>query len=59
VPQNAFWEGTMKFLHRRQFLHLAAGAAALPTVSRIANAQAIPALAPPPPSQKAAERHER
>ena len=32
----------MKFLHRRQFLHLAAGAAALPTVSRIARAQAYP-----------------
>jgi tripartite-type tricarboxylate transporter receptor subunit TctC len=36
-------EGTMlKLPHRRQFLHLAAGAAALPTVSRIANAQAYP-----------------
>src|SRR5947209_1017723 len=30
-------------LPRRQFLHLAAGAAALPTVSRIARAQAYPA----------------
>ena len=29
----------MKFPHRRQFLHLAAGAAALPAVSRIARAQ--------------------
>ena len=29
-------------LPRRQFLHLAAGAAALPTVSRIARAQAYP-----------------
>src|SRR2546423_1794062 len=29
-------------LHRRQFLHLAAGAAALPAVSRIARAQAYP-----------------
>jgi tripartite-type tricarboxylate transporter receptor subunit TctC len=28
--------------HRRQFLHLAAGAAALPAVSRIARAQAYP-----------------
>jgi tripartite-type tricarboxylate transporter receptor subunit TctC len=28
--------------HRRQFLHLAAGAAALPTVPRIARAQAYP-----------------
>jgi tripartite-type tricarboxylate transporter receptor subunit TctC len=32
----------MKLPHRRQFLHLAAGAAALPTVSRIALAQAYP-----------------
>jgi len=32
----------MKLSHRRQFLHLAAGAAALPTVSRIAWAQAYP-----------------
>src|SRR5262245_55778025 len=31
-----------KFPHRRQFLHLAAGAAALPSVSRIARAQAYP-----------------
>jgi tripartite-type tricarboxylate transporter receptor subunit TctC len=30
-------------LRRRQFLHLAAGAAALPAVSRDANAQAYPA----------------
>jgi hypothetical protein len=30
-------------LHRRQFLHLAAGAAALPAVSRFAWAQAYPA----------------
>jgi tripartite-type tricarboxylate transporter receptor subunit TctC len=29
-------------LHRRTFLHLAAGAAALPVVSRIASAQAYP-----------------
>ena len=29
-------------LQRRQFLHLAAGAAALPALSRIANAQAYP-----------------
>jgi tripartite-type tricarboxylate transporter receptor subunit TctC len=33
----------MKFLHRRQFLHLAAGAAAMPTVSWIARAQSYPA----------------
>jgi tripartite-type tricarboxylate transporter receptor subunit TctC len=35
------WEGMMK-LPRRQFLHLAAGAAAVPAVSRIARAQAYP-----------------
>jgi tripartite-type tricarboxylate transporter receptor subunit TctC len=29
-------------LHRRKFLHLAASAAALPTVSQIAGAQAFP-----------------
>jgi tripartite-type tricarboxylate transporter receptor subunit TctC len=34
------WEGLM--LPRRQFLHLAAGAAALPAVSRVARAQAYP-----------------
>ena len=32
----------MKLPHRRQFLHLAAGAAALPAVSRIARSQAYP-----------------
>jgi tripartite-type tricarboxylate transporter receptor subunit TctC len=32
----------LKFPHRRQFLHLAAGAAALPAVSRVARAQAYP-----------------
>jgi hypothetical protein len=32
----------MKLPHRRQFLHLAAGATALPAVSRIAMAQAYP-----------------
>ena len=32
----------MKLPHRRQFLHLAVSAAALPTVSRIARAQAYP-----------------
>jgi hypothetical protein len=32
----------MKLPHRRQFLHLAAGTAALPAVSRIARAQAYP-----------------
>ena len=33
----------MKLPHRRQFLHLALGAAALPTLSRVARAQAYPA----------------
>jgi tripartite-type tricarboxylate transporter receptor subunit TctC len=32
----------MKLPHRRQFLHLAAGAVALPAVSQIARAQAYP-----------------
>jgi ribonuclease BN (tRNA processing enzyme) len=32
----------VKLPHRRQFLHLAAGAAALPVVSRTTNAQAVP-----------------
>ena len=32
----------MKLSHRRQFLHLAAGAAALPAMSRVARAQAYP-----------------
>jgi len=32
----------MKLPHRRQFLHLTAGAAALPTASRFAWAQAYP-----------------
>jgi hypothetical protein len=32
----------LKFPHRRQFLHLAAGAAAVPAVSRFAWAQAYP-----------------
>ena len=32
----------MKLPHRRQFLHLTAGAAALPSVSRLARAQAYP-----------------
>ena len=32
----------MKIPHRRQFLHLAAGAAALPVISRIARAQTYP-----------------
>src|SRR5882724_3154269 len=36
------WENAMKLPHRRQFLHLAAGAAALPAVSRITWAQTYP-----------------
>src|SRR5207249_2347499 len=40
-PHVTALEGTMK-LSRRQFLHLAAGAAALPAVSRIARPQAYP-----------------
>src|ERR1700760_4519923 len=32
----------MKLPHRRQFFHLAAGAAALPAVSRVARAQTYP-----------------
>jgi tripartite-type tricarboxylate transporter receptor subunit TctC len=44
----------MKLPHRRQFLHLAAGATALPAVSRLARAQAYPSrpvrlIAPFPP----------
>jgi tripartite-type tricarboxylate transporter receptor subunit TctC len=35
-------EHAMKLPHRRQFLHLAAGAAALPAISRSARAQAYP-----------------
>src|SRR5262249_10891831 len=38
---TAIWRATMR-LHRRQFLRLAAGAAALPTISRFAWAQAYP-----------------
>ena len=39
--QRRLWEGAMT-LRRRTFLHLAAGAAALPVVSRMARAQAYP-----------------
>ena len=38
----AIQRGMFMKLPRRQFLHLAAGAAALPAVSRIARAQAYP-----------------
>jgi hypothetical protein len=40
--------GTMKHPHRRQFLHLAAGAAVLPVTSRIARAQSVSGLRAPP-----------
>jgi tripartite-type tricarboxylate transporter receptor subunit TctC len=43
VPQDEFWEGTMKLrLPRRHFLHLAASATALPIMPHIATAQAYP-----------------
>src|SRR5262249_22278383 len=43
VPRRQYFrEGTLK-LSRRKFLHLAAGVAALPAVSRVARAQAYPA----------------
>src|SRR5258708_29456878 len=43
VAFNVFWEREpMNPPHRRQFLHLAAGAAAVPLVPRIASAQAYP-----------------
>src|SRR5947207_5433749 len=41
-PAKPLWEGLMKLPHRRQFLHLAAGAAALPALSHVARAQAYP-----------------
>src|SRR5262245_39435301 len=40
-PSRTSWRMVVK-LPRRTFLHLAAGAAALPTVSRMARAQAYP-----------------
>src|SRR5262249_60552552 len=39
---NTIGRDRMKLPHRRHFLHLAAGAAALPAVSRVARAQAYP-----------------
>jgi tripartite-type tricarboxylate transporter receptor subunit TctC len=42
IHRQHFCEGTAMTLRRRQFLHLAAGAAALPAVSRIARAQTYP-----------------
>jgi tripartite-type tricarboxylate transporter receptor subunit TctC len=41
VAQNDLWEGTVTF-PRRTFLHLAAGTAAFPALSRVAAAQAYP-----------------
>jgi 2-methylcitrate dehydratase len=46
-------QGNAMKLPRRRFLHLAAGAAAIPAVSRIASAQTDPA---PPPSEQSANR---
>ena len=43
----------MKLPHRRKFLHLAAGAAALPAVSRVARAQAYPTPTQPSTSSSA------
>src|SRR5262249_11305106 len=42
VCKTLLWEGRTMHLPRRKFLHLAAGAAALPAVSRVARAQAYP-----------------
>jgi len=42
IAIGIFEKNTMKLPHRRQILHLAAGAAALPAVSRLARAQAYP-----------------
>jgi tripartite-type tricarboxylate transporter receptor subunit TctC len=42
IDRQHFREGTAMTLRRRQFLHLAAGAPALPALSRIAWAQAYP-----------------
>jgi tripartite-type tricarboxylate transporter receptor subunit TctC len=46
ICEFILWEGyivtNVKLPHRRQFLHLAAGAAVLPAVSRVARAQAYP-----------------
>jgi tripartite-type tricarboxylate transporter receptor subunit TctC len=39
---NVFWRDPVKLPHRRQFLHLAAGAAAMPALPHIARAQAYP-----------------
>jgi hypothetical protein len=43
VASLAFQRGTLMKLSRRKFLHLAAGAAALPAASRVARAQTYPA----------------
>src|SRR5215467_3918132 len=48
------WENAMKLPHRRQFLQLAAGSAALPFATRVAQAQTYPSrqirlVAPFPP----------
>src|ERR1700730_14163818 len=55
VVPRAFRKGNAMKLPRRRFLHLAAGAAALPAVSRIARAQTypsrrVPLIVPSPPA---------
>src|SRR5262249_6230281 len=42
VAFNVLWSDPMKLPHRRQFLHLAVGAAALPFLSRTGWAQTYP-----------------
>jgi tripartite-type tricarboxylate transporter receptor subunit TctC len=42
ASREYFWEDAIKLPHRRQFLQLAAGVAALPVTSRIARAQSYP-----------------
>jgi ABC-type nitrate/sulfonate/bicarbonate transport system substrate-binding protein len=46
APRRAPWEGAMK-LSRRRFLHLAAGAAALPAAPHFASAQISPTTSQP------------
>jgi hypothetical protein len=41
IDEPQWWGAAMKF-QRRRFLHLAAGAATMPAMSRIARAQAYP-----------------
>src|SRR5262249_13589240 len=51
---TVLWRDAMKLPHRRQFLHLVAGAVALPILARSASAQGYPArpvrlIVPAPP----------